>query len=285
MPLVSIKQELIRAQAGHFALPLFDAWDMPSIDGMLQAAEEKRCGLMLGMYAGAVERPNGPALVAYAKARAQDFTVPVSVMLDHGGSVEQCVRVLKMGFNDVMLDASKLPLEENIANTRAVVQIAHAFGAAVEAELGHVGVGSTYDEFGAQREGFTNPDDVERFVEETGVDFLAIAIGTAHGLYKGNREPELDLELLSEIRSRVDTPLVLHGGSGSTEAQFREVIQRGITKVNISTDLVVRAGKAVQQAAIDGESRYFNFDKIAEEVYRERCGYYLDLFGATGTVE
>jgi fructose-bisphosphate aldolase class II len=236
---------------------------------------------MIALYHSVFDNPNGPALAAYIRARAEAASVPISLMLDHGQSFEQCVRALVCGFTDVMYDGSQLPLKENIATTRAVVRAAHAVGAAVEAELGHVGRGSDYADVEARRKGFTDPDTVALFIKETGVDMLAIAIGTAHGLYDG--EPQIDVELLKEIRRRVDIPLALHGGSGCTEAQFREVVAEGISKVNVATDLFVTAGERIHDQAVAGEASYHAFGRMATEAFEARCGYYLDLFSATGS--
>ncbi|MGB9596568.1 MAG: class II fructose-bisphosphate aldolase, partial [Candidatus Poribacteria bacterium] len=198
----------------------------------------------------------------------------------HGASFEQCIKAISYGFTDVMYDGSRLPLEENIKNTKDVVRAAHAVGVYVEAELGHVGRGSEYQSFGALRKGFTDPDTVELFVKETNVDFLAIAIGTAHGLYQG--DPQLDLDLLKEIRSCIDVPLVLHGGSGCTEEQFRSAIRSGISKINIATDLFMTAGKKLVEVAKGENPSYFSMCNSATEAFRDRCMYYVDLFGATG---
>jgi fructose-bisphosphate aldolase class II len=280
MPLVSIFPYLKRAQQQHYALPLFDASDMDSVDGMFAALEEKKAPAMIAVYAGVLDQPNSRAFAAYIRTCAEMATVPVSLMLDHGGSFEHCIKAISFGFTDVMYDGSKLPFEENVANTRAVVRAAHAIGLSVEAELGHVGLGHEYQDFGAQRKGFTNPDDVERFVAETDVDILAVAIGTAHGLYAG--EPHLDLDLLREIRSRVDIPLSLHGGSGCSDQQFRDVIAAGIAKVNVATDLFVTTARRLTEAARAEDMHYFAFGKVAVESFQERCGHYLDVFGATG---
>ena len=200
MPLVSILRELERAQEGKYALPLFDTFDMHSTDAMFDVLEEKRASAMVALYAAVLDRPNVRAFAAYIRARAEDASVPVSLMLDHGRSFEDCIRAIHYGCTDVMYDGSKLSMEENIATTRAVVRAAHAVGVGVEAELGHVGRGSEYEDHETRRKGFTDPDSVERFVAETGVDLLAIAIGTAHGLYAG--DPHLDFDLLREISAR-----------------------------------------------------------------------------------
>jgi fructose-bisphosphate aldolase class II len=208
--------------------------------------------------------------------------VPVSLMLDHGQSFEQCIRALTYGFTDVMYDGSRLPLEENIATTRMVVRAAHAVGACVEAELGHVGSGRDYQAYGALRKGFTDPETVERFVAETEVDMLAVAVGTAHGFYQG--DPELDLDLLREIRGRVDIPLALHGGSGCSADQFRAAIEAGITKINVASDLYRAAGETLVEAAATEDASYHALSRAATASFAERVGYYLDLFGASGKV-
>ena len=280
MPLVSITEELQRATEERYALAMFDTFDMFSTEGMIIAAEEKQAPVMVALYAGSVERPNAKAFAAYIRTRGEQASVPVSLMLDHGHSFEQCMRAISYGFTDVMYDGSKLPVDENIATTKAIVRTAHEFGVAVEAELGHVGSGKEYQSYGSQGKGFTDPDTVVSFVKQTGVDFLAIAIGTAHGLYDG--DPVLNVELLTEIRSRVDIPLVLHGGSGCTDAQFKEVVSKGIAKVNIATDLIVTAGTRLIEAAHQDEVRYFDLTQVAVEAFKERCGHYYDVFGSSG---
>jgi ketose-bisphosphate aldolase len=235
---------------------------------------------MVAIYASTMDRPNARALAAYIRARAEDSPVPVSLMLDHGRSFEECMRAIHYGFTDVMYDGSKLSFEENVETTRAVVRAAHAVGVPVEAELGHVGRGADYEDLDVRRQGYTDPDDAVRFVEQTGVDYLAVAIGTAHGLYRS--EPQLDLELLSEIRARLEVPLVLHGGSGVTEAQFREAISRGISKINVATDLYVTTGRRLIEAAQAEGASYHALTGAAIASFEERCGYYLDLFGASG---
>jgi len=283
MSLVSIGHELEKARKGRYALPLFDTVDMRSTDGMFLALEEKQAPAMIALYSGLLEHPNARAFAGYIRTRAEEATVPVSLMLDHGRSFEHCIQAISYGFTDVMYDGSQLPLEQNISDTRAVVRAAHAVGVCVEAELGHVGSGTEYQGFGAQRKGFTDPDSVEQFVEETGVDFLAIAIGTAHGLYAG--EPQLDLDLLHEIRGRVDIPLVLHGGSGLSEVQFRSAIAAGISKVNVATDLFVTTTKRLVEAADAEDVSYFSLGEASIASFCERCSYYLDLFGASGRAQ
>ncbi len=280
MPLVPIYDSLKRAQAGKYALPLFDAFDANSADGMLEAIEECNAPAIVAIYTPYLLARGGKALAAYVAAKAQECKTPVSLMLDHGASFEVCMLALGCGFTDVMYDGSQLPLEENIANTRMVVRAAHTLGAGVEAELGHVGMGTDYAEVTARRAGFTDPAEAERFVNETGIDFLAVAIGSAHGPYHG--QPQLDLDLLAEIAARVPTPLVMHGGSGLAAEQFQAAIVRGICKVNIATDLYQTTTDRMLEAARSGNPTYLEMGQCAAESFRERCEYYLRIFGAAG---
>ena len=272
MALVSIAKELKRARVGRYALALFDTVDMHATEGMIAALEERDTPGMVAMYAGLLDRDNARAFAKYIRARAEDVTVPISLMLDHGRTLDDCRKAMELEFTDIMYDGSSLPFAENLANTREIVDEAHALGIAVEAELGHVGSGREYQSYGARREGFTDPDAVGEFVAETGVDFLAVAVGTAHGQYDG--EPIVDLELLAEIRERVDIPLVLHGGSGLSEKQYRDAIGAGIAKINIATDLFVAAGEAVGEA----EGSYHAVMGAARESFEERCGWFVDVF-------
>jgi ketose-bisphosphate aldolase len=253
---------------------------MSGTDGILAALEAKRSPGIVGVWSGLLDRPNGQALVNYVRNVAQAATVPVSLILDHGSSFEHCIKALAWGYSDVMYDGSKLPFEENISTTRMVVRAAHAVGASAEAELGHVGRGSEYQSFGAQRMGFTDPDAVERFVGETGVDSLAVAVGTAHGLYEG--DPSVDLELLREIRRRVDIPLVLHGGSGLSDQQFRAAIAEGIAKINIFTNLAQAASARMVELAHGEGASYFGLMRAATQAFQEECELHIDLFGASG---
>ncbi len=280
MSLVSIKQQLTQARQDHYAVPLFNVFETQGMDGLMDALVEKRAPVIAGIYSPFVEKPNSRALAAYVRCRAEETGAPVSMMLDHGASVETCLLALSLGFTDVMYDGSKLPLEENIANTKIVVAAARAVGAGVEAELGHVGSGDQYQSFGAQRAGFTDPAVVEYFVQQTGVDFLAIAFGNAHGIYQG--EPCLDLDLVAEIRRRVPIPLVMHGGSGVSDEQFRAAIAAGISKVNFATTILNAAGANMRAAGADPKAGMFDMLAGVSSAYREWCAKMFDVFGASG---
>ena len=280
MPLVSMVEELRKAQAGKYAVPSFNTFEMMGFEGSLLALEDKMGPGILGIQPRQLNLPETPAFIQYIRARVKASPVPVSILLDHGTSYEECLQILSYGATDVMFDGGKLPLEENIDVTRMVVRAAHAMGAGVEAELGFVGHGRDYANLDAVRQGFTKPEEAARFIEETGVDALAIAIGTAHAEYQG--EPQLALDLLADIRARVDVPLVLHGGSGLSDAQFRAAIEGGVSKVNIFTDLGLTAGRQMVSEAQAEKASYFSISAAAKTAFRERCKHYIDVFGASG---
>ncbi len=273
MPLVSIGEELKRAQAGGYALPLFDTADVQSTEGMIQALEDRKAPAMIALYSGALERPNGRAMAAYIRTRAEEASVPISLMLDHGSSFENVMHAIAAGFTDVMYDGSSLPFEENVAQTKAVVRAAHAVGLCVEAELGHVGQGASYDE--DRDAGLTKVDEASEYVERSGCDALAVAVGTAHGVYTGT--PKLDFQRLAELNAAVSVPLVLHGGSGSGDENLVKAIAGGITKINIAADLFIAGQKNVAE---DPRTPYFVFDKISDG-YKAKLKYYMELFGET----
>jgi len=280
MPIVSIKEELKKAQIGGYALPLFDTVSMCDAEGIINSLREKRSPGIIAMWNQVAAREHTPAFLDYIRSYAKDIATPLSLMLDHGSSVEMCIEALDWGFIDVMYDGSSLPIEENIANTRQVVEAAHAKGAAVEAELGHVGQGTKYASYGAKGEGFTEPDAVEKFAAETGVDMLAVAVGTAHGNYQG--EPKLDLELLAEIHKRTDVPLVLHGGSGLSDDQFRAAIKAGVCKINVFTDLAQGAFSSARQAVAADKDKVFGIHDAIRDGFCGRCAHHIDVFGAAG---
>lgn len=283
MTLTAVKQLVQQAQQEKYAILLFDIFDIPSAEGFFDALEAQKAPGIAGVYGGVMKQANAHALVDYLLRRAGELTAPVGLMLDHGESLEQCRQAMAWGFTDVMFDGSSLPFAENLAVTQAVVQAARAGNVGVEAELGHVGSGSEYGSYGAKRLGFTDPLDAEQFARQSGVDMLAVAIGTAHGVYQG--DPHLDLDLLREIQARVTTPLVLHGGSGLSPEQFRAAIAGGIAKINVATEFYLTSGQRLAEAARAGEASYFKLAQVATDSMRERSMYYLDLFGGSGKVD
>ncbi|MBI4832130.1 MAG: class II fructose-bisphosphate aldolase [Candidatus Lindowbacteria bacterium] len=181
----------------------------------------------------------------------------------------------------MMLDASALPFEENVRETARIVEAAHAAGVGVEGEIGHVGMGEDYGNFAAVSADFTRPDEAARYASETGVDAIAVAVGTAHGHYKG--EPKLDFKRLAEIRAAVETPLVLHGGSGVSDNDFRAAIRNGICKVNIFTHLDDAALQAVRNQLADPDLKHcFQLQYASRQAIQSVVEHYMDVFGSAG---
>lgn len=231
MKLYSTKKMLEHARANGYAVPAFNITDMQNIQAVVQACEEENAPCLLQAGEKTTDLYGADYIAAIVKVAASNATVPVALHLDHGYRLDSVMQAIRNGFSSVMIDASKLPFEENVATTKHIVDLAHACDVWVEAELGHVGQGGD----GAEdaRSKYTDPKQAAEFVERTGVDFLAVAVGTAHGVY--HYEPKIELDLLSEISSLVDIPLVLHGASSTPGLE--QTPERGIAKVNFFTDL------------------------------------------------
>lgn len=275
--LTNMIEILAKAQKEHYAVGLFNATDSDMLEAVIGAAEELRSPVIIGT--AQVLLPYGelkliaPSMIAAAK-RAH---VPVTVHFDHGLTFERCIEALKLGFTSIMYDGSAGNEADNLRDTAEIVRICHAFGASVEGEIGHVGMAAAGD--GEIRDMYTTPEEAIAFSEATGVDALAIAIGTAHGVYKA--KPRLDIDRLKEIRAALDTPLVLHGGSGLSDNDFRNTIAAGITKVNIHTDLCLAGLEAMRAGIAEGLDylalRQRKVDAIKAEVKKK-----LLLFGCAG---
>ena len=234
MELITTKQILKQAQEGNYAIGAFNVENMEMVMAVISAAEEMNAPVIMQTTPSTVKYAGLDYFLANAKVAASNAKVPVVMHLDHGSSFELAAQALRAGYTSIMIDGSHNDFESNIEISKAVVDMCKPSGVAVEAELGKVG-GKEDDLDGGDGDLYTNPLEAKEFVERTGVDSLAIAIGTAHGMYKG--EPKLDLERLSEIRKVVSVPLVLHGGSGIPDWKVQEAIKRGICKVNYATEL------------------------------------------------
>ena len=229
--LVNLKYVLDMAEKGGFCIPAFNVYNMESAMGALYAAEEMHAPIIMQVYPRLMKEDTGYFLSPVILAAAKKATVPVCFHLDHGPSELETTRSLRCGATGIMLDGSTLPFEENIALTRRVVETCKFVDVQVEGELGHVG--TTND---ADMDEFTTAADAKRFVEETGVACLAVAVGTAHGRYK--KPPKLDIDRIVEIRKATNnTALVLHGGSGVPDEEIRKAVQAGIRKMNFATDI------------------------------------------------
>lgn len=243
---VTSKDIITKAQQGGYAVPAFNAENMEMAQAIVAAAEEAHSPVLIQTTAPTVKYFVPTMTHAIVRELAERASVPVALHLDHCSSFDDVMVAIKAGYTSVMFDGSKLPFEENLRITRQVVETARPMGITVEAELGCVG--GKEDNVSADAI-YTDVDEAREFVERTDVDLLAVAIGTAHGFYKG--EPKLDFERIAAIRDAVSAPLVLHGGSGVPEASVKRAISLGMAKVNFATELRAAATVAVREVLCD----------------------------------
>jgi fructose-bisphosphate aldolase class II len=276
MPLSTMKEILADARERKYGVPFFNTINQEMVRACIAAAETHRSPVIIGTAEALLPYSDFDWIAPCMTDAARRARVPVAIHLDHTYRFEVLMRALRAGFGSVMYDGSSEPYEINAGTSAEVVRIAHAMGAGVEAELGRVGGlegsdGDVHDNI------YTDPDLAERFVRETGVDFLAVSIGTVHGVYR--EEPSLQLDLLADIHSRVSVPLVLHGGSGLSAGDIRATIERGICKVNVYTDVVTAAKKAI--AADPGRS-YPDMCQAAERAMEAVIAHTFLAFGSAG---
>lgn len=244
MPLVTTKELLLDAQKNGYAVGAFNVENMEMVQAVVAAAEELNSPVIMQTTPSTVKYAGLDYFYANVKVAAERAKVPVVMHLDHGSSFELAMQALRVGYTSIMIDGSHGSFEDNIAVSKAVADACHPSLVPVEAELGKVG-GKEDDLDGGDENPYTDPQQAVEFVERTGVDSLAVAIGTAHGVYKGT--PKLDVERLSDIRKVVEIPLVLHGTSGVPDEAVKECIKRGICKVNYATDLRIAFTKGVNE--------------------------------------
>ena len=273
--LANFRQMLDAAQAGHYAVGAYDLINLEMLEGILDAAQESDTAVIL-QFAQVFEKAAGVDAADFGKAiveAAKRATVPVAVHLDHGQDLEMVKKCVALGFNSVMIDASAKPFEENVRITKEVVDYCRPLGIPVEAELGHVGEGASYDLASYH---YTDPALAAQFVEQTGVDALAVAIGNAHGAYAS--EPKINFAVLEAVRSAVSVPLVLHGASGIPDEDIRKTIAGGITKINIFTELTQQVAARIGELAPD-HLDLFSVTKAIRTGTKERCLQKIRLFG------
>ncbi|ENZ30348.1 MULTISPECIES: tagatose bisphosphate family class II aldolase [Clostridium] len=244
--ILSTREMLLKAQKEGYAVPAFNIHNLETLQVVAETAMEMRSPVIIAGTPSTIEDYAGPDYIkAMAEVASNKYNIPIAIHLDHFENVDAIKKDIDIGFRSCMIDASKYEFEKNIEIVKDVVEYAHKFDAVVEAELGKLGGREDDIEVDAKDAMYTNPDDALEFVNRTGVDSLAIAIGTAHGLYKG--EPKLDFERLKEIREKVNVPLVLHGASDVPDELVEKAISLGICKVNIATDLKVPFSDAVKE--------------------------------------
>lgn len=276
--LVNLKYVLDLAEKGNFAIPAFNVYNMETVVGVLKAAEEMKAPVIMQVYPRLMKEETGYFLSPIIKAAAEKTAVPVCFHLDHGPSELETTRSIRYGATGIMLDGSTLPFEENISLTKRVAETCSYLNVQVEGELGHVGTTADSD-----MDEFTVPEDAKRFVEETGVACLAVAVGTAHGRYK--KPPKLDIERIKEIRNATNNAaLVLHGGSGVPDEEIKKAVKAGIRKMNFATDIcyafldtcLEELKKPDRSVAVD------SFMKKPIDAVKEFCITRIKLVGADG---
>jgi fructose-bisphosphate aldolase class II len=280
--LVNMNEVLYPAKKGKYAVGLFNAVNLELARGIIAAAESTGSPIIMGT--AEVLFPYGPLeeVSYYLIPMAKKAKVPVVIHLDHGLKKESCIKALELGFSSIMYDCSIDPYEENVRKVKEMADIAHSYGATIEGELGHVGDNEGSAEGSSHLEDptkyYTDPKQAKDFVQRTGVDALAIAVGTAHGAYK--LPPKLDFERIRTIARTIDVPLVLHGGSGLTDHDFKQAIHDGISKVNIFTDINVAAVKAALRNFLDTDLGIIELIPAQVEAVKQEVIKKLTLFGA-----
>lgn len=276
LALFTLKDVLEKARNGNYAVGQFDVFNIPMLQGVLRAAEKTKSPVILAYAKLFDEQTDTRHYVSLIMSMIKETSVPVVLHWDHAIDLAEIDLALENGFTGVMLDASHLPLEENIALTKEVVRRAKKYGCSVESELGHVGFENVYD---LENYKYTDPEKAKYFVDETGIDALAIAIGNAHGVYTS--EPKINFEILENIKSKVDIPLVLHGSSGIPDEDIRKCSRLGITKFNIYTDLCLAARSALNEGLAQGKN-YFELAEVQSSAVENVAAAKMELFGCTG---
>jgi ketose-bisphosphate aldolase len=275
--LVSMKEMLVKAQVGKYAVPHFNVWNVEMLEGARDAAEECSSPVILSFGTGFIKNTEIDHFASMMISMARDAKVPACVHWDHGRNFGIVQHAVDIGFTSVMIDASANPLDLNIRLTKEVVEAFQHRGIPVEAELGHVGAETKYEEALASY-GYTDPDQAREFIEGTGADALAVAIGNMHGVYSS--EPKIDFGILERVRNAVDVPLVLHGASGIGDADVRRAISLGCTKINIHTEL----GQAGMIAIVENchGMNYLALQQEVRKAIKARAAEKIRLFGSEG---
>lgn len=255
-----------------------NAWNLETIKAAIEVAEELGSPIILDYGEGGYEE-NIFEVAMLARHFGEKASVPVAINLDHGETFEGAVRAIKAGFTSIMVDRSSRPFEENLKDTKELCKIAHAANVSVEAELGHVGTG---DEYAGDKDCFTDVKEAEVFVKETGVDCLAIAVGTAHGHYSGT--PKLEFDRINQLRQSLNIPLVLHGGSSTGDEALKKAVKCGISKINLFTDLSDAAVNIMKRVEKDKRINLIDFYDEGIKGYAEELRRYIKLFGSENRV-
>ena len=283
MALVTSTKMLLDAQAGGYAVGAFNAENMEMIQAIVSAAEEMKAPVMIQTTPSTVNYAGLDMYLSNVRAAADNAKVPVCLHLDHGSSFELAMQALRVGYTSIMIDGSRKAFSQNVELTKRVAEACAPSGIPVEAELGKVG--GKEDDMDGGSGGYTDPMEAKEFVERTGVGSLAVAIGTAHGVYAG--EPKLDLDRLTEIRRLVSIPLVLHGASGLSDEAVRESIGRGICKVNFATELRIAYSSGIKEVLEESPDTIDpkKYGAVGRERVKQLVMGRIKICGSDGRVE
>lgn len=278
--LVSTKDMLVKAQKEHYAVANFCIWNVEMLSGVMKACENLQSPVILSFGSGFLVNTDINHFIHMMRSYATQTALPCSIHWDHGRSYEIVSHAIDIGYNSLMIDGSAYPFEENIRRTKEVVDRFHPMCIPVEGELGHVGAETNYEEALANYQ-YTDPSQAAEFVERTGLDSLAIAIGNQHGHYTA--PPKINFEILAKVRDAVSIPLVLHGASGIGDEDIRHAIDLGITKINIHTELCEAAMDAIH--ACPPDERYQGLNIKVRDAAQARAEEKIRLFGSNGKAQ
>lgn len=281
--LVNMNAVLLPAKKEKYAVGLFNAINLEMTNAIMDAAESLKAPVIMGTAEILLGTASLKEVAAMVRARAEDSPVPVVLHYDHGLTFEKCMEAMQAGFTSIMYDCSTAGYEENAEQVAEMVKIAHSIGVTVEGELGHVGDNDGSGKLEKPSDYYTDPKAAADFVSRTNVDALAIAVGNAHGDYKF--PPKLDFNRISQIAEAVDVPLVLHGGSGLTDDDFRKAINTGISKVNIFTDINKAQVQGMQEGINAGVNNAFDLTEYEVLAVRKVVEEKIHLFGCKSKAE
>ncbi|CAM4524517.1 ketose-bisphosphate aldolase [Paenibacillus xylanexedens] len=281
--LINMKELLKVAYENKFAVGSFNVANSEFVKVVITAAEEQNSPAIMQIHPNEIDLVTDE-FIAYVREAASKSKVPFVIHLDHGATIKDITRSIRNGYTSVMMDASHLPFEENIAATKEAVELAHLVDVSVEGELGTIGSNEGSSEGGADEILYTNPEEAAIFVEQTGIDTLAVAVGTSHGIYPQSKDHSIKIDRLKQIHEKVKIPLVLHGGSDNPDEEIREAVKHGIAKINLSTDMK-RAFYNQLRATLDANPNAYEPDQLMPEATKaatELVKKKMDLFGSTG---
>ena len=280
--LMNMKELLAVANENHFAVPAFNISDYNMFNGIMEASEDKDAPVIIAIHPDELSHIS-TEMVKGIVERIHNSSIPAVIHLDHGGTFDQVITAIRAGFTSVMIDASSQPYEGNVATCQKVCEAAHAVNVSVEGELGTIGNTDSVETTAPDEILYTDPMQAKDFIEKKGIDCLAIAIGTCHGIYPKDMKPELRIDILDEIKKVVDVPLVLHGGSSNKDSEIAKSVEHGVNKINISSDIKAAYYEKMREVLQDASLREPNqIQPICVEAMKKVAFDKIDLFQAAG---